>query len=108
MELIETCFLTEFNIILGSIIPNDSGPWKCISKIREAVHFGNVESHRNRTFRPEPFPSEPFPSEPFSSEPFPSESFLSGRFGLAFSITGHFGQTMKSCRNLTLMQSGAV
>ena len=97
MELIETCFLTEFNIILGLIIPNDSGPWKGIRKIRESVHFGNVESHRNRTFRPEPFPAESFPSEPFPSESLP----------LADSVTGHFGQTMKSCRNLTLMQSRA-
>jgi len=26
----------------------------------------------------------------------------SGRFGLAVLVTGHFGQTMKSCRNLTV------
>jgi len=32
----------------------------------------------------------------------------SGRFGLAVSVTGHFGQTMKSCRNLTLMPRRAV
>jgi len=32
----------------------------------------------------------------------------SGRFGRAISVTGHFGQTMKSCRNLTVMQSRAV
>jgi len=32
----------------------------------------------------------------------------SGRFGLAVSVTGHFGQTMKSCRNLTLMQRRPV
>ena len=29
-------------------------------------------------------------------------------FGLADSVTGHFGQTIKSWRNLTLMQSRAV
>jgi len=34
--------------------------------------------------------------------------FGTGLFGLAVSVTGHFGQTMKSCRNLTLMQSRAV
>ena len=44
----------------------------------------------------------------FSVWPFRSEPFRSGRFGLAASVAGHFGQTMKFCRNLTLMQSRAV
>ena len=34
----------------------------------------------------------PFWSEPFRSEPFRSETFPSGRFGLAVSVTGHFGR----------------
>jgi len=33
------------------------------------------------------------------------QDFLSGRFALAVSVSRHFGQTMKSCRNITLMQS---
>jgi len=43
------------------------------------------------------------PEQDFSVWP-----FRSGRFGLAVSVTGHFGKTMNSCRNLTLMQSRAV
>jgi len=40
-----------------------------------------------------------------SVRPFGSEPFRSGRFGLAVSVSRYFGQTMKSCRNFTLMQS---
>jgi len=43
-----------------------------------------------------------------SEQDFSIWPFRTGPFGLAVSVTGHFGQTMKSCRNLTLMQSRNV
>ena len=44
----------------------------------------------------------------FRDRTFRSGHFGLSRFGLAVSVTGHFGQTMISCRNLTLMQTWAV
>ena len=73
----------------------------------ETVTPATSSMDRNRTFRSGRFDVADsvwlFRSEPFRSEP-----FRSGRFGLAVSVTGHFGWTKKSCRYLTLMQSRAV
>ena len=45
---------------------------------------------------------------PIRSARFGLSRFGLSCFGMAVSVAGHFGQTVKSCRNLTLMQRRAV